>query len=154
VNCAKSPFWTHYICFVVSLGSAQNLPPCLIIRCLEETLNSFRSLLPRLRCGQGRNQWRRGAQFPGAESLCGHRKVANMFISTFFNTEHLLPKDIRFEQEGAKLASCPGCHLASLLPWVWWILQQIISLPYPVTSHWWCTRGFWGLTWGLANRVL
>ena len=50
---------------------------------------------------------------------------------------HLLPKDLKFEHGGAKLASCPGRHLAWLCPWVWWILQQIINLPYPVTSHWW-----------------
>jgi len=37
------PFWTRYICFVVSLGSVQNLTPCLIIKsstwCLEEKWN-------------------------------------------------------------------------------------------------------------------
>jgi len=42
----KNSFWTHYICFVVSLGSAQNLPLCLIIKsstwCLEEKWNWFR----------------------------------------------------------------------------------------------------------------
>jgi len=27
---------------------------------------------------------------------------------TFFNTVHLLPKDLRFEHGGDKLASCPG----------------------------------------------
>jgi len=27
-----------------------------------------------------------------------------------------LPKDLRFERGGAKLASCPGCHLTSLRP--------------------------------------
>jgi len=43
VNYEKNPFWTHYICFVVSLGSAQNRPQCLIIKssiwCLEEKWN-------------------------------------------------------------------------------------------------------------------
>jgi len=29
----------------------------------------------------------------------------------------LLSKDLRFEHRGAKLASCPGHHLSSLLPW-------------------------------------
>jgi len=64
-------------------------------------------------------------------------KSPKIVISTSFNTVHCLPKAIRFEYGGAKLASCPGRHLASLRPWVWWIFQQIISRPYPVTSHWW-----------------
>jgi len=38
----------------------------------------------------------------------------NNVTSTFFNTLHLLPKDIRFEHGDAKLASCPGRHLTSL----------------------------------------
>jgi len=42
--------------------------------------------------------------------------------STFFNTVHLLPNDIRFGHGDLKLASCPGRHLASLRPWVWWVL--------------------------------
>jgi len=29
---------------------------------------------------------------------------------------HLPPKDLRFENWGAKLGSCPGCHLSSLCP--------------------------------------
>jgi len=36
--------------------------------------------------------------------------------NTFFNKVHLLPKDLRFEHGGAKLASCPGPHLNSLRP--------------------------------------
>jgi len=64
-------------------------------------------------------------------------KSPNNVTSTCFNTEHLLPKDIRFKHGGAKLASCPGRHLTSLCLWEWWILQQTLSLPYPVTSHWW-----------------
>jgi len=48
-----------------------------------------------------------------------------------------LPKDIRFEHGVVKLSSCPGRHQASLRPWVWWILQQIISRPYPVRIHCW-----------------
>jgi len=35
---------------------------------------------------------------------------------TFFDTGNLLPKDLRFEHGGAKLASCPGRHLTSLHP--------------------------------------
>jgi len=39
----KVPFWIYYIYFVVYSGSAQNLPPCPIIKssiwCLEEIWN-------------------------------------------------------------------------------------------------------------------
>ena len=41
----------------------------------------------------------------------GAPKSANNVTITLFNTVHLLPKDLRFEHEGAKLASCPGRHL-------------------------------------------
>ena len=38
--------------------------------------------------------------------------------STFFNTVHLLPNNLRFERAGAtKLASWPGRHLTLLCPW-------------------------------------
>jgi len=43
--------------------------------------------------------------------IAGPPKNSNNVISTFFNTAHLLPEDLRFENGGAKLASCPGRHL-------------------------------------------
>jgi len=64
-------------------------------------------------------------------------KSPNNVTSTSFNTVHWLPKAIRFEHRGAKLASCQGRYQASLRPWVWWIFQQIITRPYTVASHWW-----------------
>jgi len=72
----------------------------------------------------------KGAHFPGrrvtmwrqitvggAEWLRGAPKSPNDVTSTFFNTVHLLPKDLSFEHGGAKLASCPGRHSTSLRPW-------------------------------------
>ena len=56
----------------------------------------------------------RGTKFPGRWITTGAPKSPNNVASTFFNTVHLLPKDLRFEHWGAKLASCPGRHLASL----------------------------------------
>jgi len=53
-----------------------------------------------VRGGQG------GSNSPGAESLRGHQKGPT--IITFFNAVYLLPKDLRFEHGGAKLASCPA----------------------------------------------
>jgi len=44
-------------------------------------------------------------------------KSPNNVTSTFFNTAHLLSKNLMFEHKGAKLASCPGRHLTSLRPW-------------------------------------
>jgi len=46
----------------------------------------------------------------------GAPKSPNNVTSTFFNKVNLLPKDLRFKHGGAKLASCPGCHLNSLRP--------------------------------------
>ena len=43
-------------------------------------------------------------------------KFPNDITSIFFNTVHLLPKDLRFEHGGAKLVSCPMHHLTSLRP--------------------------------------
>jgi len=47
----------------------------------------------------------------------GAPKTPNNVTSTFFNTVHLLPKDLGFEHGGAKLAFCPGPNLTSLRPW-------------------------------------
>jgi len=38
-------------------------------------------------------------------------------------------------QNAPKLVFAPSAILSRYVPWVWWVLQQIISLPYPVTSH-------------------
>jgi len=64
----------------------------------------------------------------------------------FFIAVHLLPvpKDLRFDHGGAKLASCPGRHLTSFCPW---------SRPIPLEplcrrnhdNH--CTSCFVGKTW-------
>jgi len=58
------------------------------------------------------------AQEVVSEVGCGLNapKSPNIITSTFFNTIHLLPKDIRFEHGGAKLTYCPGRHLTSLRP--------------------------------------
>jgi len=50
--------------------------------------------------------------YGGDESLQGASKSPN----NVHNTAHLLPKDLRFDHGGPKLASCPGCHLTSLRP--------------------------------------
>ena len=79
---------------------------------------------------QGCNEGARRRNYPGAESLwrrwitavgpndCGLPTNPNNVTRTFFNTVHSLPKDLRFEYGGAKLASCPGRHLTSLRPWL------------------------------------
>ena len=56
-------------------------------------------------------------QFPGRWITAGAPKSLNNVTSTFFNTVHLLPKDLRFEHGGAKLASFPGRHLTLIRPW-------------------------------------
>jgi len=70
--------------------------------------------------GVMKGQW--GRNYLGAESLWGRWMITgapknpNNFTHTFFNTVHLLPEDLRFENGGAKLASCPGRYLTSLRP--------------------------------------
>jgi len=97
----------------------------------------------------------RGRQMTGGAAP----KSPNNITSTSFSTVHLLLKDIRFEHRGTKFAYCPGRHLASLQPWVRWVLQQIISLPYPVTSHWWvsmldrCYMKTWNSTLKLFTKL-
>jgi len=83
----------------------------------------------------------------------GAPKSPNNVTSTFFNRVHLLPKDIKFEHGSAKLASCPGRHLASLRPWVRWIFTTNHKPTYPVTSHWWVSilgRIYYNKTWNFA----
>jgi len=41
------------------------------------------------------------------------QRKKKVFASTFFNTAHLLPEDLRFEHGGAKLVSCLGRHLTA-----------------------------------------
>jgi len=40
--------------------------------------------------------------------IAGAPKRPNKVTGIFFNTVHLLPKDLKFEHGGAKLASFPG----------------------------------------------
>jgi len=83
------------------------------------------------RSNEGRNEGARGHNSSGAESLRGRRIIAGgakwlrvapkspkIATCTFFNTVNLLPKDLRLEHGGAKLASCPGRNLAMLRPWI------------------------------------
>jgi len=41
--------------------------------------------------------------------------------SSFFNTVHSLPKDLRFEHGGARLVSCPEPHLTLVRPWLFFL---------------------------------
>jgi len=70
----------------------------------------FQSLLDR-----GVRRGAKGHSSPGTNHW-GVLKILNNVTSTFFNTIHLLPKDLRFERGGDKLASCPGRHLTSVRP--------------------------------------
>jgi len=65
---------------------------------------------------QVRNEGGKGAQFPCRRITMGVPQSPNNVRNTFFNTVHLLPKDLRFEHRGAKAASCPGGHLTSFHP--------------------------------------
>jgi len=59
------------------------------------------------RCGfsdhQGRNEGEKRAQRPGRRISGGALKSPDNVASTFFNTVHLLPKDLRFEHRAPNL---------------------------------------------------
>jgi len=61
-----------------------------------------------------RNEGCKVEQVFGRGITLGALKSPSDITSTFFNTVNLLPKDLRFEHGGAKLAPCPGRRLASL----------------------------------------
>jgi len=63
---------------------------------------------------QGRNEGGKGGTMPGAPNHWVAPKSPNNVTNTFFNTAHLLPRDLRFELEGTRLVSCPGRHLPSV----------------------------------------
>jgi len=69
------------------------------------------------------NEGGKGVIIPRVPNHYGERRMSagvpispSNVTSTFFNAVHLLPKDLKFEHDGAKLASCPGCCLTSLRP--------------------------------------
>ena len=66
----------------------------------------------------------RGNNFLGTKSLRRAPKSPNNFTSTFFNTVHLLPKDLRLEHGSATLASFSWRHLTLLRPCVVWFVNQ------------------------------
>jgi len=66
--------------------------------------------------GVTREQW--GRNYAGSKSLWGRWNIAgaprcpnNATRTTLFNIVHLLPEDLRFENGGAELASCPWRHV-------------------------------------------
>ena len=84
-------------------------------------LVSCRSTLESWTALQGRNKWGQGHKSRRAESLCERRITAgsaenlNSITSAFFSAVHLLPKDLRFQHGGAKVASCPRRQLTRLV---------------------------------------
>jgi len=54
---------------------------------------------------KGKKQGRKEREKGGTMSRAP--RSPNNIASTFFNTVDLVPKDLRFEREGDKLASCP-----------------------------------------------
>ena len=71
----------------------------------------------------GHNEGGKGGINPRVPNHYGeHRMTAgvpkgpNNATSTFFSTVHLLPKDLKFEHGGAKVASCPGGYLTRYAP--------------------------------------
>jgi len=101
---------------------------------------------------QGPNEGEKGGTIPRALNHYGTRRMTavgaenpNNITSTFFNTVHLLPNDLKFEHGGAKLTCCPGRHQTSLRPYVHQILpvismskvQRLLHFQLPC-NQWWC----------------
>jgi len=67
----------------------------------------------------------------GCRMTAGGAKSPDNITSTFFNTRHLLHKDLKLEHGGAKLSPCPERHLTSLRPWsafIAWSVEGDVSL--------------------------
>ena len=62
-----------------------------------------------------------------AEWLRGAPKNPNNVASTFFNTVHLLHKDLSLEHGGANFAPCLGRHLTSLHPWLYTWAENVAN---------------------------
>jgi len=60
------------------------------------------------------NEGGKGSTIPGAPNQYEGRRKFQQYHMCFLHAIHLLPKDLRFEHGGAKVASCPGRHLTSL----------------------------------------
>ena len=96
----------------------ERLRPGLQIRKLSRIVKKFQKCIKNHpHPGVYRREGKRSTM-PGRRIIGGRRKVTKMLqlASTFFNTVHLLPKDIKFEYGGAKLVSCPRCHLTFVQP--------------------------------------
>jgi len=83
------------------------------------------------RCTQGCNEGARGPQFPGrritmgAPNHCGVRRKVPAMSQVLSSIQHIcFLKISNSNMGGAKLASCPGHHLTSLLPWVYSFLHH------------------------------
>ena len=113
---------------VGSIESPTRVMLPLIIRCLEKgrfswnlewwvssvflkLLSSIAPFLLSTRCFRPPS---RGVTKGGA--IPRPPKSPNNDTTTFFNTVHLLPKDLSFEHGGAKIAACPERHITSLRP--------------------------------------
>jgi len=79
---------------------------------------------PVMCCKQRRNNGGQGGAIPrrwitmGALNHCGKRQKVPTMSQVLSSTAHLLPKDLRFEHGGTKLASCPRRYLVLLRPWL------------------------------------
>jgi len=133
MNCSKNSVLDLLHLFCCLLRQCPESTPCLIITssiwCLQKSginlgVNYHESSVVR-----GVTKGGKRGTIPRA------LKSPNNVTSTSFSTVHLLPKGLRFEYWGAKLTSCLERHMASLRPWLWWVLQQIITHKPTLPSH-------------------
>jgi len=89
--------------------------------------------------GRGVTRGGKAGAIPRAPNHCGGSRKVPTMSQVLSSTAYLLPKDIRFEHGGAKLAYCPGRHLTSLGPWcrvrVWPGLENEKQLRSKIKSN-------------------
>jgi len=70
----------------------------------------------------------RGKQFPGRRITAGGRRKVPTMSQVFSSIHRICFRKTSGSNTGAPNVLLPRCYLFSLRPWVWWVLQQVISL--------------------------
>jgi len=106
----------------------------------------------------------RGARFPERRITAGASKSPNSVASIFFNTVHLLLKDLVFEHGGARLVFCPGRQPTSLCPllndktlctlgiFIWNLQVKLLGLVHNVVQFMWHAVLSRSITIGVARE--
>jgi len=84
---------------------------------------------------QGCNERGKREQFLGRRIAAEGSEKSQQCHIYFLHHSYLLPKDLKFEHGGVKLASCSGRHLTSLRPWASVGLCTTFSVTHLASLH-------------------